>query len=454
VPYVTEIYLKNGLDRKGTVAVAWYHHGCSTPMKADLIIHNSGQLVTCASAGKPKRGAAMLDVGIIHDGALAIADGKFVGVGSSLEILREFQSGEMIDAEGAVICPGFIDPHTHIVYAGDRLDEFELKIKGASYLEIHAAGGGIQSTVNHTREASVEHLVELGLKRLDKMLACGTTACEIKTGYGLHTATELKMLNVIEELKGKRPMTIVPTFMAAHAVPTEYKGNSEKYVNLICDTMMSEAWKWFVGSSFYAKVPFFCDVFCETGAFSPQQSRKILETARSIGFRTKAHVGQFNDLGGVGMAIKAGATSVDHLDEISDDEIALLAGSDTVGVVIPIENFNAGKTQFADARKLIDRACVIAISTDYNPGSSPCPSQPMVMAIAARYQKLLPAECLNAATTNAAYAIGLGDAVGSIEVGKQADILILDTADYREIVYEFGGSVIERMFKFGVEVLN
>jgi len=418
-------------------------------MKADLIIHNAGQLVTCAGAGRAKRGAEMLDLGLIEDGAVAIADGRFVRVGSSLDILREFQADEMIDAEGRVVCPGFVDPHTHIVYAGDRLDEFELKIKGADYLEILASGGGILSTVRHTREATVEQLVELASKRLDKMLACGTTTCEIKTGYGLDGEAELKMLMAIEDLDRRHPTTIVPTFMAAHTVPAEYKGNSEKYVNLICDTMLSEAWKWFVASSFYGKVPFFCDVFCETGAFTVQQSKKILETARSLGFRTKAHVGQFNDLGGVRMAIGSGATSVDHLDIISDGDVSILAASDTVGVVIPTESFNAGKTQFADARKLIDRGCAVALSTDFNPGSAPCPSQPMAMAIAARYQKVLPAECLNAATINAARAIGLGEQVGSIEIGKLADVLILDAGDHREVVYEFGYNLVARVIKGG-----
>jgi imidazolonepropionase len=418
-------------------------------MRADLIIHNAGQLVTCVAGGKPKRGVEMLDVGIIEDGAVAIAGGKFVGVGNSLDVLHHFQSDEIIDAEGRAVCPGFVDPHTHIVYASDRLDEFELKIIGANYLEIMAAGGGILSTVRKTREATVKQLVDAASSRLDKMLGCGTTTCEIKTGYGLDTATELKMLSVTEELDRKHPITIVPTFMAAHAVPAECKGNSEKYVNLICDTMLSEAWKWFVASSFHGKVPFFCDVFCETGAFTLQQSKKVLETARSLGFRTKAHVGQFTDLGGVRMAIGSGATSVDHLDIVSDEDVSALAASDTVGVVIPTESFNAGKGQFADARKLIDSGCVVALSTDFNPGSAPCPSQPMAMAIAARYQKLLPAECLNAATINAAHAIGLGEQVGSIEIGKLADVLILDTGDHRDVVYEFGGNLVTRVIKGG-----
>jgi len=419
--------------------------------KADLIIHNAGQLVTCASGGRPKRGEAMLDVGIVVDGAVAVLDGKFAAVGTSGDILREYRSENVIDAEGRVVCPGFVDPHTHIVYAGDRLDEFELKIKGADYLEILANGGGIISTVEQTRKASVENLVAQASARLDKMLACGTTTVEIKTGYGLDTESELKMLNVIAELESSHVIDIVPTFLAAHAVPPEHKSNPNVYVNEICDTMMSLAWKWFVGSRFYGKTPFFCDVFCENGAFTLDQSRKILETARSLGFKLKAHVDQFTNLGGSRLAIEMGAVSIDHLDAISDEEIALLAKSSTIGMVIPTENFNAGKTQFANARKLIDSGCAVALSTDYNPGSAPCPSQPMAMAIACRYQKLLPAEALNAATINAAFAVG-SDKSGSIEVGKSADMLLFNSKDYREIAAEFGGNLVKDVIKAGVLV--
>ncbi|MFM9905327.1 MAG: imidazolonepropionase [Pyrinomonadaceae bacterium] len=416
---------------------------------AGLIIHNARQLVTCASGGKPKRGIDMLDVGIVENGAVAIADGKFIGVGPSSEILREFQSDNTTDANGGVVCPGFVDPHTHIVFAGDRLNEFELKIKGADYLEILANGGGIISTVTQTRAASVEALIEQSKARLDKMLACGTTTIEIKTGYGLDTETELKILAVIEELDRKHAATIVPTFLAAHAVPPEYKGNSEKYVNLICDTMLSEAWKWFVGSTFHGKTPFFCDVFCENGAFTVTQSKKILETAKSLGFKLKAHVDEFTNLGGSRLGIEMGAVSIDHLDVISEDEIKLLSESQTVGIVTPTVNFNFGSSHFADARKLIDAGCSIALSTDYNPGSAPCPSQPMAMAISCRYQKLLPSEALNAATINAAYAIGLGDLVGSIEVGKQADLLIVDATDYRQLAYEFGSNLVRTVIANG-----
>ena len=417
--------------------------------QADLIIHNAGQLVTCASGGKPKRGAAMLDVGIIENGAVAISDGKFVGVGATDEIRRTFQAEEYIDAEGSVVCPGFVDPHTHIVFAGNRLNEFELKINGADYLEILANGGGIISTVKQTREASIENLVAQSRERLDKMFACGTTTCEIKTGYGLDTEAEMKMLACVEELDKTHAATIVPTFLAAHAVPPEFKSNANGYVDLICNTMLPRAWKWFVGSSFYGRVPFFADVFCEKGAFDLAQSKQVLETARSMGFKLKAHVDEFTNLGGSRLAIQMGAASIDHLDAISDEEVKLLAASNTIGVVTPAVNFNFGSTHFADARKLIDSGCAIALSTDYNPGSAPCPSQPMAMAIACRYQKLLPSEAVNAATINAAHAIGLGNKVGSIEVGKQADLIILDAKDYRQIANEFGGNLVRSVIKKG-----
>jgi len=410
--------------------------------KVDLIVKNAGQLITCASPSGPKRGKEMQDVGTFTDGAVAVSEEKIVAIGKTDEILRDFEAGEVIDAGGKVVCPAFVDPHTHIVFAGNRLNEFELKIKGADYLEILASGGGIISTVKQTRAASVEQLVLESRARLDKMLACGTGTVEIKTGYGLNIETELKMLEVIAELDKAHPINIVPTFLAAHAIPPEVKDNPEKYVNLICDTMLSTAWKWFVASNFHGRTPFFCDVFCEKGAFTLTQSKHILETAKSLGFQLKAHVDEFANLGGSRMAIKMGATSIDHLDAISDEEIKLLAGSNTVGIVTPTVNFNFGSAHFADARKLIDAGCTVALSTDYNPGSAPCPSQPMAMAIACRYQKLLPSEALNAATINAAHAVGLGEGLGSLEKGKLANILVLNIKDYRDVAYEFGGNCV------------
>ena len=419
-------------------------------MKADLIIHNS-QLVTCASNGKPKRAQEMQDVGLIEDGAVAVKDGKIVAVGKSDEILRECSSENTIDANGKVVSPAFVECHTHIVFAGNRLNEFELKIKGADYLEILQNGGGILSTVRHTREATLAELVEQSRKRLDKLLALGVTTCEVKTGYGLDTDTELKMLEAIFELDKLHEIDLIPTFLPAHAVPPEFKENADEYVELICHEMLPKAKE--IINYQLSTSNYFVDVFCEKNAFNLEQSRRVLETAKSLGFKLKAHVDEFTNLGGTRMAIELGATSIDHLDAISDEEIALLAESETIGVVTPTVNFNFGSTEFADARKMIDAGCAIALSTDYNPGSAPCPSLPNAMAIACRYQKLLPSEAFNAATINAAFAIGLGENIGSIEVGKQADILILDTKDYREVAYEFGGNLVEKVFKKGKSVL-
>jgi imidazolonepropionase len=415
-------------------------------MKADLIIHNA-TLVTCASNGKPKRLAEMLDVGLIAGGAIVVNNEKIVRVGESVEILREFQSENLIDALGKVVCPAFVDPHTHIVFAGNRLQEFELKIKGADYLEILASGGGIISTVRQTREASLSELVELSRMRLDKMLEHGTLTAEIKTGYGLDTETELKMLEAIFELNDLHAIDLIPTFLAAHAVPPEFKENSDAYVDLICGEMLPQ-----VDSKFKiqnSKNPFFVDVFCEKNAFDLEQSKRVLRAAKDLGFGLKAHVDEFTNLGCARAAIELGATSIDHLDATSDEEIALLANSNTIGIVTPTVNFNFGSAHFADARKMIDRGCAIALSTDYNPGSAPCPSQTMAMAIACRYQKLLPSEAFNAVTINAAFGVASGDKVGSLETGKQADVLILDTKDFRELAYEFGGRCISKVIKRG-----
>ena len=418
-------------------------------MKADLVILNIGQLITCASVGNRKRGTAMRDVGLIESGAVAIVAGQIAAVGKTSEITNEWAGEKDFDANGKVVSPGFVDPHTHIVYAGHRLDEFESKIKGSDYLEILAAGGGILSTVSKTRAASVDDLVESGLGRLDKMLACGTTTVEIKTGYGLDTDNELKMLRVIEELDNAHPIDIVPTFLAAHAVPVEFNDDPGGYFSLVCDEMLPRAWDWYESSHFNGRVPFFIDVFCERNAFDLEQTMRIFETAKRFGFQIKAHVDEFSNLGGSRTCITIGATSIDHLDTITDDEINLLAASDTVGVVTPTVNFNLGSAHFADPRKMIDAGCSVALSTDFNPGSAPCPSQAMTMAIACRYQKLLPAEALNAATINAAFAVGLGNRVGSVEVGKSADFVLLETNDYRQLAYEFGSSLVSAVYKNG-----
>ena len=419
-------------------------------MHVDLLIHSAIQLLTCA-AEKPERGAAMQDVGIISDGAVAIHAGKIVAVGESASLRRAYTAAQEIDATGKAVCPGFVDPHTHVVYAGDRVDEFEMRIKGATYMEIMAAGGGINSTTRATRTASLQQLVEETRPRLDAMLALGTTTIEIKSGYGLDTETEIKMLRAIEELDKIHPADLIPTFMGAHAIPPEYKNRSDEYVALVVDDMIPAAMNWYQNSHFAAQeIPFFIDVFCEKNAFDLEQSRRVLEAGKLAGMRIKAHVDEFTSLGGVTMALELGATSIDHLDVTTPEEIEKLAESNTVGVVIPAVNFNLGSTRFANARTIINAGAALALTTDMNPGSAPCPSMPLVMAIACRYQKLLPAEALNASTINAAFAIGLGDKVGSIEVGKQADILILDTHDYRHLAYHFGGNHIAQVIKRGI----
>ncbi len=417
-------------------------------MHVDLLIKNITQLVTCAADG-PKRGAAMRDVGIIVNGAVAVQDGVIVGVGEKSDFAG-CTADKTIDATGKAVVPGFIDPHTHTIFAGDRAHEFEMRIQGATYMEIMAAGGGIVSTMRHTREASEAVLTAVAHKRLDEMLALGSTTVEIKTGYGLDVATELKMLRVMEQLDATHPCDIVPTFLGAHTVPPEFIGSTEGYVQLVISEMLPEVVNWYKQSRFAAnKVPLFIDVFCEDHAFDVDQSRRILQAGIEAGLQAKIHADQFNAFGGVTMAVELGAVSADHLDVTNAAEIERLAQSDTMAVPLPAVNFNLGLDVYADARRMIDAGAAVALATDLNPGSAPCPSMPLVMAIACRVQKLLPSEALNACTINAAYAVGLGKRLGSIQVGKQADLLILNEADYRHIPYFFGGSPVEMVIKKG-----
>ncbi|GAB4330068.1 MAG: imidazolonepropionase [Phototrophicales bacterium] len=410
----------------------------------DLIIKNAAQVVTCA-AETPKRGTAMLDVGIIHDGAVVIHEGKIIAVDETEAILAHYRANRVLDATGKTICPGFVDPHTHVVYAGNRLDEFEMRIKGATYMEIMAAGGGIIHTMRAVRQASVDDLVAETRPRLDTMLRHGTTTVEIKSGYGLDTESELKMLQAIETLDRIHPIDIVPTFLGAHAIPPGL--TAEAYTEQIIHEMIPAVMAWFNHSHFEQLC---IDVFCEKNAFNPEQTERILRAGKTAGMGVKAHVDEFNALGGLDIALRLDAVSVDHLDVTPVDEIKRLAQTDTIGIVIPTVNFNLGSTQFADARAIIDMGGILALTTDINPGSAPCPSMPFVMALACRYQRLLPAEALNASTINAAYSIGMGDRVGSIQVGKQADLLILNTRDYRHLMYEFGGNLVQTIIKNGV----
>ena len=419
-------------------------------MEIDLLIHSAKQLVTCASGGVPKRGLDMVNVGIIENGAVAIDGKRIIGVGDSAVLCEEYAASEEINASGNVVCPGFVDPHTHVVYAGDRINEFEMRIRGATYMEIMAAGGGIISTAQAVRAVTVDQLVAESHPRLDAMFKLGTTTVEIKSGYGLNTENELKMLQAISALDVSHPIDVVPTFLGAHAVPPDFRENSDAYIDLVAEDMLPRVAQWYQESHFHLNgVPLFVDVFCDYGVFDVEQSRRVLEAGKALGMPVKAHVDEFMPLGGVSMAVEIGATSVDHLDVTPPKEIEILAQSDTIGVVIPAVNFNLGSTHFADARAMIDAGAAIALCTDINPGSAPCPSLPLVMALGCRYQHLLPAEALNASTINAAYAIGMGHKVGSIEVGKQADLLIVAAPDYRHLAYQFGGNLVEKVVKRG-----
>jgi len=392
----------------------------------------------------------MADVGLISDGAVAVTDGEIVAIGSTSDVRAGYSARETVDASGKVVCPGFVDPHTHVVYAGDRVAEFEMRIQGATYMQIMRAGGGIVSTTKATQAATVEELAAASRPRLDTMLALGTTTAEVKTGYGLDSQNELKMLQAIAALDAAHPIDLVPTFLGAHAVPPEYGEGADEYVDVVIDEMLPQVTKWYRESRFVSRrVPLFCDVFCEAGVFDQDQSRRVLEAGLSHALPAKIHADEFQPLGGVPLAVELGAVSADHLDMTPRAEIDTLAASATVGVVLPAVNFNLGGSHFADARALIDAGVALALATDINPGSAPCPSMPLVMAIACRYQHILPAEALNASTINAAYAIGLGDRVGSVEVGKQADLLIVDAPDYRHLAYQFGTNLVERVLKRG-----
>jgi imidazolonepropionase len=411
-------------------------------MDIDLLIHSAAQLLTLASDG-PKRGAAMGELGIIEAGAVAVRDGLIALVGSTAEVWRQVTAVEEIDASGKVVMPGFVDPHTHLVFAGDRAGEFEQRIKGATYMEIMTAGGGIMSTVRATRTASGEQLVEESRARLNRMLAHGTTTAEAKTGYGLDTENELKMLEAIRRLDAEHPVDLIPTFLGAHAVPEEYKGRADEYVDLVVEEMLPTS-----SLVTHPSLPF-CDVFCDEGAFTLEQSRRVLEAAQALGFGLKIHADEFRPLGGTKLAIELGAISADHLVCTPDEEIEMLAGSGTIAVALPGTPFGLGHHQYTPARRIIDSGSALALATDLNPGTCWCESMQLIIALACRFMKMTPAEAVVAATINAAHAIGLGHRVGSLEIGKKADFLVLGVPDYRHLAYRFGVNLVDKVIKEG-----
>jgi imidazolonepropionase len=386
-------------------------------------------------------------LGIIEDGAVAVQGDRIALVGRTSDVLAEAgDAATLMNASDKVVLPGFVDPHTHVVFAGDRASEFEKRLQGASYMEILAAGGGIMNTVRTTREASLEDLVHQSHARLDRMLAHGTTTVEAKTGYGLDTENELKMLEAIRLLDQSHPVDLVPTFLGAHAVPEEYRGRADEYVDLVLDEMLPALKR---EGYLETERPPFCDVFCEEGAFSLEQSRRILERARDLGMGLKIHTDEFKSLGGTALAVELGATSADHLACTTDEEIELLANSDTIGVLLPGTPFGLAEDHYSPARKMIDAGVAVALATDLNPGTCYCESMPFITALACRQMGMTPAETIVASTINAAFAIGRGYEVGSLEVGKKADLLILDLADYRHLAYRFGINPVQTVIKAG-----
>ena len=426
-------------------------------MHADLLIHNAAQLLTCASSDGPKRGPALAELGLIEDGALAIAGGEIVAVGTTADLLAQLDDPDsvlLLDASGKVVLPGFVDPHTHLLWAGDRANEFERRIAGATYMEIMQAGGGIMSTVRATRAASLDELIAQTLPRLDAMMAHGTTTAEVKTGYGLDLDSELKMLDAIRLLDVEHPMDLVPTFLGAHAVPADYQGRTDAYVDLVVNDMLPAVADlvYTVESdrgSYQIRGADFCDVFCEAGVFDIAQSRRILEAARALGLGLKLHADEFEPIGGAMLAAELGATSADHLVSTTDEQLAALAASNTIAVSLPGTPFGLGHHDYTRARRLVDMNGALALASDLNPGTSWCESMQFIIALACRYLKLTPAEAINAATINAAHALNLGAHLGSLEAGKQADVLILDIPDYRHLGYRYGTNLVETVIKRG-----
>ncbi len=427
-----------------------------------MLIHSASQLITVP--GPVQRGRELGELGIIENGAVLIEDDIIVAIGPSDEMRAVYADEEQLNAGGRVVMPGFVDPHTHLVWAGDRAAEFEMRLQGKTYLEIMEAGGGIVSTVRKTRDVSLDQLLEETRPRTQRMFAYGTTTAEAKTGYGLETETELKMLGAILALDAEGPLDLVPTFLGAHAIPAEYKDDPDGYTDLVCTEMLPALKEWWssqnsalrISSPFLSGTPHspFVDVFCETGAFSLAQSRRILETAQNLGFPLKIHADEFDNLAGASLAAELGAASADHLVVTSPADIAALGASDTVAVSLPCTPFGLAEGHYTPAQELLDANAILAIATDINPGTAWCESMQFAIALACRYLKLTPAQAIVAATLNAAAAIGCADQIGSLDPGKQADILILDVPDYRHLGYRFGTNLVHAVIKKGQVYYN
>ncbi len=412
----------------------------------EMLIHSSAQLLTLA--GDPQRGTQLGALGLIEKGAVLIQDGQIVDVGTSDTLLRKYPNEKSLDVGNRVTMPGFVDAHSHPIWAGDRATEFEQRLQGKTYLEILEAGGGIISTVKATRRASKEELLTNTRLHLQRMFLHGSTTIEAKTGYGLDFETELRLLQVLLELDAEGPWELAFTYLAAHAIPPEFKARAEEYVDELCRQWLPATKAWWEKNAAGRTLPF-VDVFCETDAFDLSQSRRILVTAKGLGFPLKIHSDEFNHLGGTGMAVQLGAASADHLVNTGATEITALANSDTVAVALPATPFGLTDTHQMPAKAFLHAGGLLAIGSDLNPGTAWCENLQFAIALACRSLKLTPAQAIAATTINGATAIQRQNEVGSIEVGKQADLLILDANDYRHLGYRFGTNLVHTVIKKG-----
>ncbi len=412
-----------------------------------MFIHSASQLLTLS--GGPQRGQALGSLGIYTDGAALVRDGMIEAVGPTSRLRQWAAPGEeALDASGCVVMPGLVDAHTHIVWAGDRAAEFEMRLQGMTYLEIQAAGGGILSTVAATRSASPEQLLAQAQARAETMFRFGTTTAEAKTGYGLTLESELRQLQAILELDAAGPLELAPTFLGAHTIPPEYQEDPEAYVDLLCAQILPGLHAWWKAHAAGRPLPF-VDVFCDVGAFDLAQARRILEAARALGFPLKVHADEFAALGASALASELGAISADHLVASRPEDIAALAASGTAAVALPGTPFGLNEAHYTPAREILRAGGLLAIASDLNPGTAWCESMQFVIALACRALRLTPAQAIAAATINAAAAIGRADRVGSLEPGKQADLLVLNIPDYRHLGYRFGANLVKTVIKKG-----
>jgi imidazolonepropionase len=395
----------------------------------DLLLTNASQVLPMAAEGEFQ---------VIEGGAVAVRRGLVVETGPTDALSKRHRARRVLDVRGRVVTPGLVDAHTHVVFAGSREGEFELRIRGATYQEIAAAGGGIVSTTDAVREAGLKGLLEQSMPRLQRMSKFGTTTAEAKSGYGLSPEGELEQLKAIRAADCHGPVSLVPTFLGAHAVPTLFAGRREEYVKLVTDRMIPEVAR--------ARLAEFCDVFCEKGAFTQEDTRKIFSAASANGLKLKIHADEFSDMGGGALAAEYGAVSADHLMAVSDAGIEAMRGAGVIAVLLPCTTFFLGLRNYAPARKILERGVTVALGTDCNPGSSMTESMQTAMTIACTQMRLTPAEALKAATINAARAIDRAHEVGSLEPGKRAHMVVWDVANYRQIPYHFGVNLVWKVF--------